>query len=164
MPPAPFTTAERIEALRAAERTFQMTEDAFRAFYETTARPLRAYLARTARDPRLADDLLQESYFRFLRTGTKLEDDAHRRNYLFRIATNLVRDQHRRSSRDGGVTDGDEVREGESDTEDESPNGSTSDGRWLGSRPVTAAFCGSPTPKGGRMRKLPPSLASRTAV
>ena len=83
MPPAPLTTAERFEALRVAEQTFQMTEEAFRAFYETTSRPLRAYLARTARDPRLADDLLQETYFRFLRTGTKLEDDAHRRNTCF---------------------------------------------------------------------------------
>ena len=45
----------------------------------------------------MADDLLQETYYRFLRTQTTFESDDHRRHYLFRIATNLVRDQWRRS-------------------------------------------------------------------
>jgi RNA polymerase sigma-70 factor (ECF subfamily) len=44
----------------------------------------------------LADDLLQESYLRFVRAGFEGEGDAHRKNYLFRIATNLVRDHFRR--------------------------------------------------------------------
>jgi RNA polymerase sigma-70 factor (ECF subfamily) len=47
-------------------------------------------------DARLADDLLQETYYRFLRAGGTHESDAHRRNYLFRIATNLVHDHRRR--------------------------------------------------------------------
>jgi RNA polymerase sigma-70 factor (ECF subfamily) len=45
---------------------------------------------------RLADDLLQETYYRFLRAKVAHESDAHRRNYLFRIATNIVRDHRRR--------------------------------------------------------------------
>jgi RNA polymerase sigma-70 factor (ECF subfamily) len=45
---------------------------------------------------RLADDLLQETYYRFLRANVPYENDAHRRNYLFRIATNIVRDLRRR--------------------------------------------------------------------
>lgn len=79
---------------------FHMTEEAFRAFYERTARPLWAYLARATGEPHTADDLLQDTYYRFLRCAVAFEDDAHRRNYLFRIATNLVRDRHRRPSRE----------------------------------------------------------------
>ncbi len=73
-----------------------MTEQEFRAFYDGTARPLWAYLARAAGDRRLADDLLQETYYRFLKSRVTFDDEAHRRNYLFRIATHLVIDRRRR--------------------------------------------------------------------
>jgi RNA polymerase sigma-70 factor (ECF subfamily) len=88
---------ERIDAGTAdTEDTFQMDEDAFHLFYERTARPVWAYLSRMSGDARLADDLLQEAYYRFLRANVSHESDAHRRNYLFRIATNLVKDLRRR--------------------------------------------------------------------
>ena len=76
-----------------------MDQDEFRAFYERTARPLWSYLSRISRDREHLDDLLQEAYYRFYRAGARHESESHRRNSLFQIATNLVRDAARRSSR-----------------------------------------------------------------
>ena len=94
-------TITDIERLRAEESDravpLEMDEEAFRGFYDRTARTLRAYLARVTGDAALADDLLQETYFRFLRARSDYEGEAHRRNALFRIATNLVYDSRRRA-------------------------------------------------------------------
>ncbi|HEX4134812.1 MAG TPA: RNA polymerase sigma factor [Bryobacteraceae bacterium] len=75
-----------------------MDEESFCAFYEQTARKLRSYLRSALRDEvTLADDILQESYLRFLKADLPIGmDELWRRNYLYRIATNLIRD-HRRS-------------------------------------------------------------------
>jgi RNA polymerase sigma-70 factor (ECF subfamily) len=92
-----LSTVERLGAAAVeAEDLFQMDEDAFRLFYERTARSVWAYLSRVGGDPRIADDLLQETYYRFLRATTLPTDEAHRRNYLFRIAANLLHDTRRR--------------------------------------------------------------------
>ena len=98
-----FSDVERLgAAVGDADEAFSMDEDAFRVFYERTARPVWAYLSRMTGDARLADDLLQETYYRFLRAGTTHESETHRRNYLFRIATNLVHDHRRRPRADRG--------------------------------------------------------------
>ncbi len=81
----------------AAEQAFHMDEQTFRVFYEATARPLWSYLARVLGSRSLADDLVQESYFRFLRAELKSNDEGYQKAYLFRIATNLARDHWRRS-------------------------------------------------------------------
>src|ERR1043165_9743804 len=80
-----------------------MDEEEFRAFYERTARSLWAYLSRTSCDPQKADDLLQEAYYRFYRAGKQYESESHRRNSLFQIATNVLRDAARRGRRWGEV-------------------------------------------------------------
>lgn len=85
-----------------------MGEDEFRAFYERTARPLWAYLSRITGNPHEADDVLQEAYYRFFRAGARHENEAHRRNSLFQIATNLVRDAARRAKHRDAVSLDDE--------------------------------------------------------
>ncbi len=79
-----------------------MDEHAFRELYASTARPLRAYLRRVSGSSAVADDLLQETYFRFLRSGFSSDDQTYGRKYLYRIATNLLRDRFRRSWREAG--------------------------------------------------------------
>ena len=92
-----LTDVERLEPFVAeGEVALQMDEDAFRAFYDRTSRSVWLYLTKMTRDAQRSDDLLQETYYRFLRAERVYESDAHRRNYLFRIATNLVRDGYRR--------------------------------------------------------------------
>jgi RNA polymerase sigma-70 factor (ECF subfamily) len=90
-----FTDAGRTE-VDAACAGFVMDEDAFRAFYERNARGVWAYLARVTGDRQLADDLLQETFYRFLRAAATHDNESHRRNSLYRIATNLAKDARRR--------------------------------------------------------------------
>jgi RNA polymerase sigma-70 factor, ECF subfamily len=83
------------EAQRAAE--LPMDNDAFAGFYERSARPLWAYLARVSGDAALADDLMQESYVRFLCAARTWDGEIAGRRYLFRIASNLLKDHWRRA-------------------------------------------------------------------
>jgi RNA polymerase sigma-70 factor, ECF subfamily len=93
------------KAPRAADATAhaeaRMDGDAFAGFYLRSARPLWAYLARVSGDGALADDLMQESFVRFLLAApASLEGEVASRRYLFRIASNLMRDHWRRPHAD----------------------------------------------------------------
>jgi RNA polymerase sigma-70 factor (ECF subfamily) len=105
-----FNDIERDRTLDGASTGFVMDEDTFRAFYERTARGLWAYLTRLTGDRQLAEDLLQETFYRFLRASATYDNETHRRNSLYRIATNLARDARRRSlSRAAAVPAGDDI-------------------------------------------------------
>jgi RNA polymerase sigma-70 factor, ECF subfamily len=82
----------------AAAPELLMDDQAFAAFYQRTARPLWGYLARVSGSSTLADDLVQESYLRFLGASLRSEGEVYYRRYLFRIATNLLKDHWRRRS------------------------------------------------------------------
>ena len=74
-----------------------MDEEAFTGFYQRTSRQVWAYVARVSGSPTLADDLVQESYLRFLTAAAPWHDgEIACRRYLFRIATNLMNDHWRR--------------------------------------------------------------------
>jgi len=101
-----FSEIERLQSITTeADDSLQMNPDTFRVLYEATARPLWVFLWRRTGDTQLADDLLQETFYRFLKARTNHESDAHRRNYLFRIAANLATDSHRRKAPTVPLTD-----------------------------------------------------------
>jgi RNA polymerase sigma-70 factor (ECF subfamily) len=97
----PDTTGEyaipNVETL-GASRTDDppMDSDAFAGFYQRSAPALRAYLARVSGNQALADDLVQESYLRFLCASRPEGGEVNYRRYLYRIATNLLRDHWKR--------------------------------------------------------------------
>jgi len=95
---APFAALAATTFRRAPKRP--MNEAKFEAFYRKTAGSLWSYIYRMTGDPAMADDLLQKSFFRFLRSNPEIVDDDHLRHYLFKTATNLVFDHFREKKRD----------------------------------------------------------------
>ena len=95
-------TAAAIAAIAApadgsAHDSAAMDESHFQLLYDATARPIHAYLTGVSGQRDIADDVLQETYLRFLaRHPAGLPADQSR-PYLFRIATNLLRDRWRRT-------------------------------------------------------------------
>lgn len=75
-----------------------INESQFEAFYNEHSRPLWAYVRRLANSAEVADDVMQESFMRFL--GAKPASNTNEKAYLYRIATNLVYDYFRRHARE----------------------------------------------------------------
>ena len=76
-----------------------LNEAAFADFYARTAGPLGGYLRRLTGNTAVAEDLVQEAYLRFLSLTRVPDTDDYRRNYLFRIGTNLARDPKLRATK-----------------------------------------------------------------
>jgi RNA polymerase sigma-70 factor, ECF subfamily len=77
------------------EGTGAMDEQRFQTLYDATARPILAYLIGVTGRRDVADDVLQETYCRFLVRQPEAMEENETRRYLFRIATNLLRDRWR---------------------------------------------------------------------
>lgn len=96
--PALFTVSEPDETPQISAMT---DEEKFENFYGEHARPLRAYVRRIAGDGALADDIVQESFLRFLGAANDFKKAGfNEKAYLYRIATNLTYDYFRRNARD----------------------------------------------------------------
>ena len=94
--PVHKTDAFTAEIVWSSEEDATMDEQAFQSLYEATARPILAYLTGVTGRRDVADDLLQETYCRFLVRQPTIRGEDETRKYLFRIATNLLRDRWRR--------------------------------------------------------------------
>jgi len=87
LPSAPF---------RADAPSAPITELAFQLVYDATSGPILGYLVAVTNRRDVAEDLLQETYTRFLSSSRTALDPTETRRYLFRIATNLLRDRWRK--------------------------------------------------------------------
>lgn len=94
----PFGAAVRTAAPRRPERP--MDEPTFEAFYRKTAGGIWSYIYRMTGDPAMADDLMQKTFFRFIRSNPAITDEDHLRRYVYKTATNLVFDHFRESKRE----------------------------------------------------------------
>ena len=77
-----------------------MDEARFEAFYRRLAGKIWSYIYRMTGDAAAADDLLQKTFFRFLRSNPAIVDEDHLRRYIYKTATNLVFDHFREAKRD----------------------------------------------------------------
>jgi RNA polymerase sigma-70 factor (ECF subfamily) len=70
-----------------------VNEAELEAFYRGLAPRLRRYLARLCDSDSVAEEMVQEAFFRFLRGRFRGETIDERTRYLFTIATNLARNR-----------------------------------------------------------------------
>ena len=78
----------------------RMDEAAFAAFYREMGPALRSYIRKVSGDAALADDILQETFFRFLRAELPEMEKFQRKAYLYRTASSLLSDHWRRLKRE----------------------------------------------------------------
>src|SRR6266542_735152 len=92
-------TPTRMKA-RAGDEAGALDDAAFRLFYQQHARAVWSYLCRVLGNPSQADDVLQETFCRFLTAPVAGLEASEQRAYVFRIAVNLASDHWLRRRRE----------------------------------------------------------------
>jgi len=88
------------EAQQSAQPARFMDEEAFGSFYQETVPGLQGYIRRTCGKVDLAEDILQETFYRFLRADLPQMAPQQMKAYLFKTATTLLVDHWRREGRE----------------------------------------------------------------
>lgn len=65
-------------------------------FYENHSRSFWFYIYKICGDEPMADDIFQESFFKFLKAKVSFQNEKHMQAYLYRIAYRLIIDKARR--------------------------------------------------------------------
>jgi len=88
-------------AVATAPSPATMCEEDFTALYRQLAAPLAAYARRTLGSAEEAHDVVQETFYRYLRAELPAGTDPEvARPYLYRTASHLMRDRWRRGKRE----------------------------------------------------------------
>ncbi|HZU96823.1 MAG TPA: RNA polymerase sigma factor [Planctomycetota bacterium] len=92
MTEAPFAQADDGTLVELARDHKEKAETAFRALYERYKDEVFAFLARLLQDDVLAEDVLQESFFRVYKNLERFEKGRSFRAWLYQIARNAALD------------------------------------------------------------------------
>jgi len=65
-------------------------------FYENYSRSFWLYILKICGDEQMADDVFQESFYKFLKAKLNFQNEKHMQAYLYRIAYRLIIDKMRR--------------------------------------------------------------------
>ena len=80
-----------------SERDEQGRPEAFEAFYARTAPSLWGYISRVCGDAALADDIIQETFIRYLDHVREDLPERQRKAFAYKIASRLLTDEFRRA-------------------------------------------------------------------
>ena len=72
------------------------SEKIWEGFYNKYSRPFWFYINKMCGDQNMADDVFQESFYRFLRAKPVIMNENHMKSYLYKIAFGLIIDKKRR--------------------------------------------------------------------
>ena len=78
----------------------RMDEGTFCSIFEEMGPSIRSYIRRVSGDAGLADDILQETFYRFLRADLPAMEKFQIKAYLYRTASSLISDHWRRLKRE----------------------------------------------------------------
>jgi RNA polymerase sigma-70 factor (ECF subfamily) len=75
----------------------KIREESFKAFYEKHSRSLWFFIYKTCGDESMADDIFQESFYKYLKAEPVKLNEYQQKAYLFMIAYRLIIDQVRKT-------------------------------------------------------------------
>jgi RNA polymerase sigma-70 factor (ECF subfamily) len=74
----------------------KLWKESFKGFYKKYSRALWFYIFKTCGDESMADDVFQETFYRFLRAEPVKLNEFQQKAYLYKVAFRLIIDQKRR--------------------------------------------------------------------
>lgn len=74
----------------------KLWKESFKGFYKKHSRSLWFYIFKTCGDESMADDIFQETFYRYLRAEPVKLNEFQQRAYLYKVAYRLIIDQKRK--------------------------------------------------------------------
>lgn len=90
------TGTENPENVEMDDYLRKIWKESFKGFYKKHSRALWFYIFKTCGDASLADDIFQETFYRYLRAEPVKLNEYQQKAYLYKVAFRLIIDQKRR--------------------------------------------------------------------